>query len=149
MVRQAAEVVDGYQPDIIWQDFNLGAIPGVVPANFLSYYYNRRSPGTRKSSPPTRTASTTRARSSTTSGVARPACRRPYWLTDDSVCSSSWCYTAGIGYYSPTQMLHSLIDRVSKNGNMLLNIAPMADGTIPSGQRTVLLGIGDYLKPLR
>jgi alpha-L-fucosidase len=29
---------------------------------------------------------------------------------------------------------------------MLLNIAPMADGTIPSGQRTVLLGIGDYLK---
>ena len=28
-------------------------------------------------------------------------------------------------------MLHSLIDRVSKNGTMLLNIAPMADGTIP------------------
>ena len=43
-------------------------------------------------------------------------------------------------------MLHSLIDRVSKNGNMLLNIAPMADGTIPAGQRTILLGIGDYLK---
>ncbi|MBO3751248.1 RICIN domain-containing protein [Streptosporangiaceae bacterium NEAU-GS5] len=29
---------------------------------------------------------------------------------------------------------------------MLLNIAPMADGTIPSGQRSVLLGIGDYLR---
>src|SRR5438552_11032604 len=43
-------------------------------------------------------------------------------------------------------MLHSLIDRVSKNGTMLLNIAPMADGTIPSGQRAILLGIGDYLK---
>src|SRR3954452_14247739 len=43
-------------------------------------------------------------------------------------------------------MLHALIDRVSKNGNMGLNIAPMADGTIPSGQRTVLLGIGDYLR---
>jgi alpha-L-fucosidase len=29
---------------------------------------------------------------------------------------------------------------------MLLNIAPMADGTIPAGQRTILLGIGDHLK---
>ena len=70
----------------------------------------------------------------------------PYWLTDDSISSSSWCYTQGIGYYSLAAMLHSLIDRVSKNGNMLLNIAPMADGTIPSGQRTILLAIGDYLK---
>jgi alpha-L-fucosidase len=43
-------------------------------------------------------------------------------------------------------MLHSLIDRISKNGNMLLNIAPMADGTIPQGQKDVLLGIGDHLK---
>jgi alpha-L-fucosidase len=43
-------------------------------------------------------------------------------------------------------MLHSLIDRVSKNGNMLLDIAPMADGTIPQGQRTVLLGMGDWLR---
>ena len=43
-------------------------------------------------------------------------------------------------------MLHSFIDRVSKNGNMLLNIAPMADGTIPQGQKDILLGIGDHLK---
>jgi hypothetical protein len=72
--------------------------------------------------------------------------RNPYWLTDDSISSSSWCYTVGIGYYSLGAMLHSLIDRVSKNGNVLLNIAPVADGTIPSGQRTILLGMGDYLK---
>lgn len=32
--------------------------------------------------------------------------------------------------------------RVSKNGNMLLNIAPMADGTIPQAQKDILLGIG-------
>ena len=66
-------------------------------------------------------------------------------MTDDSVSSSSWCYTAGIGYYSTVAMLHSLLDRVSKNGTMVLNIAPMADGTIPSGQQTILRGIGDYL----
>jgi hypothetical protein len=55
-------------------------------------------------------------------------------------------YTAGIGHHPLNAMLHSLIDRVSKNGTMLLDIAPMAEGTIPSGQRTVLLGIGDYLR---
>ena len=60
--------------------------------------------------------------------------------------SSSWGFTAGIGYYSLNAMLHSLIDRVSKNGNMVLNIAPMADGAIPSGQRDILLGIGDHLR---
>jgi alpha-L-fucosidase len=72
--------------------------------------------------------------------------RTPYWLTDDAISSSSWCYTVGIGYYSLNQMLHSLIDRVSKGGNMLLNISPIADGTIPAAQRTVLLGMGDYLR---
>jgi alpha-L-fucosidase len=69
----------------------------------------------------------------------------PYWLTDDSVSSSSWCYTQGIGYYSTRSLMHALLDRVSKNGTMVLNIAPMADGTIPSGQRTILQGFGDHL----
>ena len=44
-------------------------------------------------------------------------------------------------------MLHSLIDRVSKNGNMLLNISPTAEGEIPQGQRDVLATIGAYLRP--
>ena len=43
-------------------------------------------------------------------------------------------------------MLHSLIDIVSKNGALLLNISPMADGTIPENQRQVLLEMGKWLK---
>jgi len=35
---------------------------------------------------------------------------------------------------------------VSKNGNYLLNISPMADGTIPQEQQDVLLGIGKWLE---
>jgi alpha-L-fucosidase len=42
-------------------------------------------------------------------------------------------------------MLHRLIDLVSKNGNLLLNLSPMADGTIPQAQKDVLLAIGDWL----
>src|SRR6185437_9319561 len=63
----------------------------------------------------------------------------------DSISSSSWCYTNGIGYYPAKAILHSIIDRVSKGGTTILNIAPMADGTIPSGQQSILLTIGDYL----
>ena len=69
----------------------------------------------------------------------------PYWETDDSVSGSTWCYVSGIGYYSTQALFHSFVDRISKGGTMLLNIAPMADGTIPSQQQSILLGFGDWL----
>ncbi len=34
---------------------------------------------------------------------------------------------------------------MSKNGNLLLNVSPMADGTIPQEQQNTLLGIGKWL----
>ena len=39
-----------------------------------------------------------------------------------------------------------MIDIVSKNGQLLLNISPMADGTIPDNQKQLLLAIGDWMK---
>lgn len=43
-------------------------------------------------------------------------------------------------------MLFTLMDVVSKNGNMLLNVGPMADGTIPEMQKKPLLELGAWLK---
>jgi alpha-L-fucosidase len=42
-------------------------------------------------------------------------------------------------------MIHQLVDTVSKNGNLLLNVGPKADGTIPDEARTVLLSMGEWL----
>jgi len=42
-------------------------------------------------------------------------------------------------------MVDNLVDRVSKNGNLLLNIGPKPDGTIPEEQKALLLGIGAWL----
>jgi len=68
------------------------------------------------------------------------------WLTDTSVASSSWAYASDIKYYPTNRMVDDLVDIISKNGCMLLNIAPAADGTIPTPQRERLLGIGAWLK---
>jgi alpha-L-fucosidase len=140
------EVVDGYQPDILWQDFNLPAVDEAQRLKFLAYYYNQAVAWNKDVVATYKDGLDNKGEVFDFERGGPAGIQTPYWLTDDSISSSSWCYTAGIGYYSLNAMLHSLIDRVSKNGNMLLNIAPMADGTIPSGQRTILLGIGDYLK---
>ncbi|WIY00083.1 alpha-L-fucosidase [Amycolatopsis mongoliensis] len=140
-----AEVVAGYQPDLLWQDFNLPRVDESRRLNFLAYYFNQAVAWNKDVVATYKDGFNDRGEVFDFERGGPGDIQNPYWLTDDSISSSSWCYTAGIGYYSMKAMLHALIDRVSKNGTMLLNIAPMADGTIPAGQRTILLGLGDYL----
>ena len=68
------------------------------------------------------------------------------WQTDTSVGKKSWSYIDGEENKTPEQIVHDLIDIVSKNGNLLLNIGPKADGTITDEQKDVLLSIGKWLK---
>ena len=72
--------------------------------------------------------------------------RKYPWQTDTSVGKKSWAYIEGEENKTPEQIVHDLIDIVSKNGNLLLNIGPRADGTITEEQKAVLLAIGDWLK---
>ncbi len=47
---------------------------------------------------------------------------------------------------SPGQVVFKLVDIVSKGGNYLLNVGPMADGTIPAPSQDVLRTVGRWLK---
>jgi alpha-L-fucosidase len=47
---------------------------------------------------------------------------------------------------SPETVLGWLVDTVSKNGTLLLNVSPRADGTIPQDQQDTLLAIGKWLE---
>lgn len=47
---------------------------------------------------------------------------------------------------SSFELLCMLIDLVSKNGNLLINVGPMADGTIPAMQQKPLYDVGKWLK---
>jgi alpha-L-fucosidase len=72
--------------------------------------------------------------------------RRLTWQTDTSVSNKSWGYIKDDTFKSPEFVVHQLIDIVSKNGNLLLNIGPKPDGTIPEEVQKVLLDVGAWLK---
>ena len=67
------------------------------------------------------------------------------WQTDTSVGAKSWGYITNEEYRSGEEFITALIDIVSKNGNLLLNIGPKADGTIPEEAKNILETIGAWL----
>lgn len=72
---------------------------------------------------------------------------KPYpWQTDTSTCFNSWGYTVMNRYKEATDILCDLVDVVSKNGRMLLNIGPKPDGTVTDEETSILLEIGKWLK---
>ncbi|TWT97694.1 Alpha-L-fucosidase [Botrimarina colliarenosi] len=67
------------------------------------------------------------------------------WQTCTSVSKNSWGYVADHEYKQSGEIIDDLIDVVSKNGVLLLNIGPKADGTIPEPEQQMLREIGGWL----
>jgi alpha-L-fucosidase len=85
--------------------------------------------------------------------------RTPEYASFEKITPQKWEATRGIGYsfgynrnegaehcLSVEKLVRSFVDIVSKNGNLLLNVGPMADGTIPELQRERLLGLGLWME---
>ncbi len=71
---------------------------------------------------------------------------RPYfWQTDTSVSKNSWGHVENQDYRTVDSIVDDLVDIVSKNGCLLLNIGPRSDGTIPEAEMKMLLEIGEWL----
>ena len=68
------------------------------------------------------------------------------WQTDTAVARNSWCHTNDLIYKSSYEVVCTLIDGVSKGGNLLLNVGPKADGSIPDGDRDILRGLGAWMR---
>ncbi len=84
--------------------------------------------------------------------------KTPEYETFSDLRKEKWEANRGIGnsfgynqfeteenYISVRDLIHFFVDVVSKNGNLLLNVGPEADGTIPEMQRKVLEGFGTWL----
>jgi alpha-L-fucosidase len=149
-LNKLKEMIDQFMPDIIWQDFNLGRISAANLTGFLSYYYNaaldagKEVVATGKDGITPRDGHAGQVLDFERGGPADIT--KPYWLTDDAISSSSWSYTTGMRYYSQPALIHSFVDRVSKGGNLLLNLSPMADGTFPQEQKDILTAFGKFLR---
>lgn len=71
-----------------------------------------------------------------------------HWQT--CTCIGSWHYDKrryyDDSYKTPAQVVTMLIDIVSKNGNLLLNVPVRSDGTIDPTERKIVSEIGRWLK---
>jgi len=140
------EVIDNYQPDLMWFDSWLDEIPDKIKMEYLAYYFNHAQKLNKE-------VVVTFKQEDLPSDVGVLDLEKGrmdqktdfYWLTDDTISIGSWCYTQDLRIKSTKRVLHSLIDIVSKNGVLMLNISPKADGTIPEEQRKVLTEMGQWL----
>jgi alpha-L-fucosidase len=140
------EVIDDYRPDQIWFDFCLGPIPDEYKQKMAAYYYNRAAEWGKE-------VIITRKGADLPVGVGALDIERGrmdhladfLWQTDDSVARNSWGYVKNLDVKPPAELVHELIDIVSKNGVLLLNVAPKSDGTISDVQKELLLEMGRWL----
>ncbi len=78
----------------------------------------------------------------------RFAAPKPFpWQSDDRLEDQiTWCMVQEPKYKSATRMIHQLCDIVSKNGNLLLNVGPYADGSFHPEAVQILREMGNWLK---
>ncbi len=134
------ELMDRYSPDILWNDISYPRKED-AKAIFLEFY--SRNP----------------------EGVVNNRWsldfadfKTPEYSKEENVTPYKWEACRGLGFsfgynraegtahmLSAAELVHLLADIVSKNGNLLLNIGPMADGTIPALQVKRLRQLGTWL----
>lgn len=147
--EKVLEVIDGYSPDMIYFDSRFGHI-GVeyrkrIAKRFFDSLKSRGKDGEgvilykHKDLP-------------AYSGVLNlekarmKEVRERVWQTEEPISTFAWNYYQDMELRPVEDILHSLIDIVSKNGVYLLNVGPKADGTIPDEQKEILLAVGEWLQ---
>jgi len=144
-----SEVIDKYQPDLIWFDALMEQIEEKSHLRFLAYYFNTAEKWGRDVIVTTKHHDYPQEIAVLDLEKRRQSNVTEYpWLTDDTITAQrrGWCYIDTMRLKKPERVLCDFIDIVSKNGCLLLNISPKADGTIPDDQRNILLEMGAWLK---
>ncbi len=148
------ELIDKYQPDLIYFDNGVDQrYLDPLKLEIAAYYYNRaRSWGkevsftTKKAAfAPSGTNTKTIASIIDFEGAPPDGIRAGSWVVDRPI-GSSWGYIEGMKANSADTVIGWLVDTVSKNGTLLLNVSPKADGTIPQDQQDTLLSVGKWLE---
>ena len=144
---RTCELIDNYQPSILYFDWwiqNHSFKPYLK--KICAYYYNRAEEWGKEVTinykhnafPPT--VGTFDVERGALTGISPVP-----WQTDTAVGKHSWGFTKDNQFKNARKLICDLVDIVSKNGMLLLNIGPKPDGTITEEETAVLLEIGEWL----
>jgi alpha-L-fucosidase len=148
-LARSCELVDKYKPRVVYFDWWIGEKPVFQPyvKKFAAYYYNRAAEWkqgvvlcTKDKAYVPDTSVMDMERGGLTGINERT------WQTDTSISWGSWGYLKEDHFKDAGLILKTLIDAVSKNGNLLLNVGPKPDGTLPKETEQILSQVGQWLK---
>ena len=147
-LARSSELVTMYHPDFLYFDWWIGQ-PAFQPylQRFAAYYYDQAA--SRHQGVVLTYKGYDFPENAATLDIERgklDTLRLLPWQTDTSVSIHSWGYADNDQYRSAKSLIDELVDVVSKNGNLLLNVGPRSDGTIPDQARAILLQMGAWLK---
>ena len=148
MLPQLFELVDGYRPDLLWFDGGWDRPESYWRTNeVIAHFYNQAFREGREVAVNDRGGEGSHGDFET-----------PEYEVFNDIREHHWEATRGIGfsfgynhfetereYLSSDQLVDMLVDVVSKNGNLLLNIGPRADGTVISLMEERLRDVGEWL----
>ena len=141
------ELIERYAPSVLWND--IGYPKAAEPLRLMADYYARVPDGVVNNR-------------FTTFGYAASEQHHDFTTPEYAVLAEAvpgkWEACRGVGnsfgwnraetdadLLSVEKLVHLLVDVVSKNGNLLLNVGPTGDGSIPWPQAERLLGLGGWL----
>jgi len=155
-VQRNVELIDKYQPDMLWFDNGVD-MRYLDPLKewIAAYYYNRAATWGKEVSISTKKAAYAPGGNNVDTigsiidfekiGTRSPSgIRTGAWQVDQPI-GSNWGYATTMTVSGAGAIVGDLVDTVSKNGNLLLNISPTAEGEIPQAQQDTLLAIGAWL----
>lgn len=142
------EFIDKYKPVVVYFDWwihNKAFKPYLK--KFTAYYYNRALEWGKD-------VTVNYKHTAFVPGIATRDVERgaltdispEHWQTCTAIGKNSWGYTENNEFKTPYHIVTDLIDIVSKNGNMLLNVGPKPDGTVTDEETKILRSIGKWLQ---
>jgi len=139
------ELVDTYKPDLLYSDSGL-PFGNDVGRSLIANFYNNdllKNKNQLEAVYTSKEDSKGRFVRDVERGVLDSISKYP-WQTDTSI--GDWFYRTGQKYATSTEVIQMLVDIVSKNGNLLLNVVQIPEGDLEPDVLNILDGIGKWIK---
>jgi alpha-L-fucosidase len=147
-VARNKELIDKYQPDTLYFDNGVNA-RSLDPQKLevAAYYYNRAAEWKKQVTILTKDSAYLAGSIKDYEREQRGPLEMQAdpWEVDDAV-GHRWGYLTEDSYMHVSDIVWRLVENVSRNGNLLLNFGPRADGTFDDAEVSLMLGIGKWLE---